>query len=136
MMYGEHRFLKPCDLLMDAYRCVCKIHAATKLLFRPEWSRLHGLPRGMSCTNLDGAQYGSDDGTFQQVMSEYTQHSHLDHYYQKSTEEWLVKMEQSITLHSLYLYFKLKVAQRQDWDEEGFWGKHPEMRKVIEEQNM
>ena len=93
MMYGEHRFLKPCDLLLDGYRRVCKIHAATKLLFRPEWSHLHGLPHGMSCTNPDGVQYTSADGTFQQMMPDYTQHSHLVHYYQKSTEEWLVKME-------------------------------------------
>jgi len=201
-MYGEHRILKPCDLLLDAYRRVCKIHAATKLLFRPEWSHLHGLPHGMSCTNPGGAQYGSDDGTFQQMMSEHTQHSHLIHYYQKSTEEWLVKMEQSIppynryipgsydgvkscpaeltnisylpeyetvvrtTLERLrrsqdqedgglflgsllessrqeyaeaeqdygvYLYFKLKVAQRQEWDEEGFLGKYPEVKKALDE---
>jgi hypothetical protein len=203
MMYGEHRFLKPRALLLDAYRRVCKIHAATKLLFRPEWSHLHGLPHGMFCTNPDGAQYGSDDGTFRQMMSEYTQHSHLVHYYQKSTEEWLVKMEQSIPpynryipdsydhvkfcpagltempylpeyekvvrtalerLHrsqdqgdgglflgplressrqeyaeadkdfALYLYFKLKVIQRQDWDEERFLENLPEVRKAVEEQ--
>jgi len=56
MMYGEHRFLNTPKLLLNAYRRVCKIHAATKLVFRPEWSNLHGLPHGMSCTNPDGAQ--------------------------------------------------------------------------------
>jgi len=102
-MYGEHRFFNTPELLLNAYRRVCKIHAATKLVFRPEWSNLHGLPHGMSCTNPVGAQYRSDDGTFQQMMPEYTQHSHLLHYYQKSTEEWLVKTEQSIPPYNRYI---------------------------------
>jgi len=145
----------------------------------------------------------ADDTTFQQMMPEYTLYSHLVHYYQKSTEEWLVKMEQSIPPYnryfpdsydnvkfcpaglteipylpeyeklvrtalerlrrsqhqgdgglflgslpessrqeyaearqdfSLYLYFKLKVARRQDWDEEGFLEKYREVKKAVEEQ--
>ena len=204
MMYGEHRFLKSQDLLMDTYRRVCKVHDATKLLFRPEWSNTHGMPHGMSCTNPDGVQYRTDDGAFRQLMPEYTQHSHLVHYYQKSVEEWLVKLEQSIPPYiryipdsydgvnhcpaslmqvtytaeyekvvramlddlrrgqhqddggrflgalpeltkktftdspeknyALYLYSKLKVAQRQEWDEDGYLSNVPEAETAIKEQ--
>jgi hypothetical protein len=35
---------------------------------------------------------------------------------------------------ALYLYFKLKVIQRQDWDEERFLENLPEVRKAVEEQ--
>ena len=203
MMYGEHRFLKSQDLLMDTYRRVCKVHDATKLLFRPEWSNTHGMPHGMSCTNPDGVQYRTGDETFRQLMPEYTQHSHLVHYYQKSVEEWLVKLEQSIppyiryipdsydhvhhcpaglrqvtytadyervvramldnlrrsqgqddggrflgalpdfikteftdspeTNYPLYLYCKLKVAQRQEWDEHGYFTNIPEVKKAVQE---
>jgi len=46
---------------------------------------------------------GLSDGTFQQMMPEYTQHFHLLHYYQKSTEEWLVKTEQSVPPYNRYI---------------------------------
>ena len=202
MMYGEHRFLlRPAELLLDAYRRVCKIHDATKLLFRPEWSNIHGMPHGMSCTNPGGVQYRTDDGTFRQLMPEYAGHSHLLHYYQKSVEEWLVKLEQSIppyiryipdsydhvkhcptdltrvtytseyerlvrstvgqlrsaqalgdaglflgalpeftkqdfpespeAQYALYLYCKLKVTQRQEWDEEGYLLGTPEAAQAV-----
>ena len=202
MMYGEHRFLKSQDLLMDTYHRVCKVHDATKLLFRPAWSNLHGMPHGMSCTNPGGVQFRTDDGAFRQLMPEYTQHSHLVHYYQKSVEEWLVKLEQSIppyiryipdsydgikhcsaglmqvtytteyekvvraildelrqgqgqddggrflgalpeftkqdftdspeANYPLYLYCKLKVAQRQEWDEDGYLTNTPEAKTAVQ----
>jgi hypothetical protein len=61
------------------------------------------MPYGMSCTNPDGVQYRTDDGAFRQLMPEYTQHSHLVYYYQKSVEEWLVKLEQSIPSYIHYI---------------------------------
>jgi hypothetical protein len=207
MMYGEHHVMKAeGELLMDLYHRICKIHQATKLMFRPEWSDLHGMPHGMSCTNENGNVYLSDEYAFKQLMPEYAQNLHLVHYYQKSVQEWLLKMEQSIppyvrylqdsydhafSCHAnlqqihytpdyeetvtnmilqlrraqgesndggkflgplpefkaedlkddpnlekgggypLYLYFKLKVAQGMEWDEERYLAEHPEVGERI-----
>jgi hypothetical protein len=104
MMYGEHHVMKAeGKLLMDLYHRICKIHQATKLIFRPEWSNLHGMPHGMSCTNENGNVYLSDEYAFRQLMPEYAQNLHLVHYYQKSVQEWLLKMEQSIPPYVRYL---------------------------------
>ena len=50
-------------------------------------------------------------------------------YLPESSEQEHAEADQD---YGLYLYFKLKIAQRQDWDEERFLTSAPEVKKAIE----
>jgi hypothetical protein len=101
MMYGERRVLRPPGLLMDAHKRVCEVTEATKIIVRPEWVDFYNIPHFLHCTNEGGGQMDTDQGSFRGPLPEYT--IHLLHYYGKSVEEFLVKLEQSIPPYIRYL---------------------------------
>lgn len=86
---------------------VCAIHDATKMLFRPEWSDPYNIPHFLLCTNANGEQYRTDEqwGDFgaRMINEAGWDQLHLIHYYAKSVEEWLTKLEQSIPPYIRYL---------------------------------
>lgn len=100
MMYGDKRVLMYPGLLMDAYHQVCKIHDATKIIFRPEWANLYNPPHFLHCTNPDSAQIRSDEPRFK---TKFGYAVNLVHYYAKSVEEFIIKLEQSVIPYIRYL---------------------------------
>jgi len=197
-MYGEKRVLKPPGSLMDNYHQVCKVHDATKMLFRPEWSDPYNIPHFLHCTNPDGSQFRTDDEGFKQTFDAY-ETPHLIHYYAKSVEEFIIKLEQSIPPYfrylpdaydnvkacpnnftitysesyedtvrhllsklaqasaqddggkalapipeyqvgkldhyDIYTFFKLRVAKRDEWDEDAYLRLHPDVAKEVQTKN-
>jgi hypothetical protein len=190
MMYGEKRVLKPPGLLLDSYKHVCKIHTLPKMLLRPDRSSEEDIPHRTVCQNPGGLMWRTDDP---ELKAKLPQHRlHLVHYYAKSVEEFLVKLDQSIPpffrylpdaydkvrhcpdfadigydpryealvreimgqfsagdggrflgplpeyrhgaidQHELYLFFRLRVAMRDEWDEVAYLKEYPTIAAAVE----
>lgn len=176
------------------------MHDATKMLFRPEWSNPYNIPHFLLCTNPGGEQFRTDDHGFRERLGGGGWTLHLVHYYAKSVEEWMTKLEQSIPPYiryvpdsydheraclegftvdyepeyekavrslmarlaltdaegvddggrylgpapefgwgklekgyELYIFFKLRVAMRDEWDEEAYLREHGDVAQAVKD---
>ena len=98
MMDGNHTVLSyPDKLLIDQFTRVCKIHDATKILLKPDFSETTRMPHFTRC--IGGGftdQYRTDDPNFLEKKMKGKYIIHNVHYYAKSVEEFINKSEQSI----------------------------------------
>ena len=99
MTYGEHRFLQPHELMLDAWKRL--LHRTShKSIFRPEFiaslteNEEGNLPHGVECKKGTWNN-GTEDDEWKNPMGDKFEVT-LFHYYQKSVEEWIVKLEQSM----------------------------------------
>ncbi|CAF3374591.1 unnamed protein product [Rotaria socialis] len=87
MMYGEAKILKQNNTLFKAYPRECGIHGLTKIIARPNLTNFN-IPHDISCR--------ASADTVKILTGNHNSKISLIHYYSKSMEEFLVKVDQSI----------------------------------------
>ncbi len=99
MTYGEHRFLQPPELMLDAWKRLFH-YTSHKSIFRPDWvvtltgNEENNLPHGVGCKTKTWNNATSDEEWKKPMGLSWD--VTLIHYYQKSIAEWIVKLEQSM----------------------------------------